>query len=115
MILVALFSSADPACAAPYDDDYFGGDDFAIWADSAALTGERCADSLSIKMGIDLYLKNFGCTDKVRTRAAKRWGKIAAKISKVVVVKTLIVPSTKDLSLSDPRHVGYPAMSHMTL
>ncbi|CAG5110358.1 Oidioi.mRNA.OKI2018_I69.chr2.g4769.t1.cds [Oikopleura dioica] len=79
---LGLFSSADPACSAPYDSDNFGGDDFALWADSAANTGDRCDDSQSLQTGVDLYLKNFGCNDAVDTRTAKRWGKIAAKLSK---------------------------------
>ena len=45
----------------------------------ASVTAE---EAKALQTAIDLYLKNFGCVDTVTTRTAKRWVKIAAKLSK---------------------------------
>ncbi|CBY41997.1 unnamed protein product [Oikopleura dioica] len=71
----------DGACSAPYDADKFGGDDFANWAASVSSSGDRCADSTTIQIGVNHFLDNYACTDGVGARTTKRWERIISKIS----------------------------------
>jgi hypothetical protein len=68
-------------CTTPYNAESYGGDDFANWAATVTTNGDRCDDSTAIKTGLEFFLDNYGCTDDVTTREAKRWKKIIGKIN----------------------------------
>ncbi|CBY10214.1 unnamed protein product [Oikopleura dioica] len=77
---LGALNAPDGACAAPYDTENFGGDDFATWAASVEATGDRCDDSTAIKTGMGAFLANYACTDGITSRKTKRWSRIVERL-----------------------------------